>query len=141
MMHSIQSLNYVAVLAVTVAGFLLGWLWYSPVLFVKPWMAEMKFTEEHMKEAMKQGMAKHFIKGFLFTLLGTLGLAVLINAHGSVGWLPGAELGGFVGLVVVGARMLNSSVWENRSFRLLTINVGHEVALFTLQGAILGVWR
>ncbi len=141
MTHAILSLNYVAVLAVTVAGFLLGWLWYSPVLFVKAWMAEMKFTEEHMQEAAKAGMAKYFAKALLFTLLGTFGLAVLIKANGSLGWLKGAEMGGFVGLVVVGPRMLNSSVWENRSLRLLAINIGHEVALFTLQGAILGVWR
>src|SRR6266480_4920531 len=30
--------NYVAVLVATVAVFVLGWLWYSPLLFFKPWM-------------------------------------------------------------------------------------------------------
>jgi hypothetical protein len=30
---------------------------------------------------------------------------------------------------------------ENRSDRLLTITLGHEIVLFTLQGAIFGVWR
>src|SRR5881397_2052774 len=30
--------NYVAVLVATVAVFILGWLWYSPLLFFKPWM-------------------------------------------------------------------------------------------------------
>jgi hypothetical protein len=29
----------------------------------------------------------------------------------------------------------------NRSARLPTITVGHEIALLTLQGVILGVWR
>ncbi len=140
-MEAIKSLNYVAVLAVAIAGFMLGWLWYSPMLFAKAWMAEMKLTEESMKEAAQKGMAQFFIKGFLYTLLGTFGLAVLIQAHGSVGWIRGAELGAFIGLVVVGSRLLNASVWENRSLRLLGINLGHEVGLFMLQGAILGVWR
>lgn len=141
MMQAILSLNYVAVLVVTVIGFLLGWLWYSPALFAKPWMAEMKFTEESMKAAMAQGMAKKFAKGFLFTLLSTFALAVLIKAHGSDGWLKGAEFGAFVGLLIVGARMFNGGVWENRSLRLQAINLGHEVVLFAVQGAILGVWR
>src|SRR5258708_20658149 len=30
--------NYVVVLVSAVAVFVLGWLWYSPLLFYKPWM-------------------------------------------------------------------------------------------------------
>src|SRR6059036_3524248 len=30
--------NYLAVLVSAVAVFVLGWLWYSPLLFFKPWM-------------------------------------------------------------------------------------------------------
>jgi hypothetical protein len=37
--------------------------------------------------------------------------------------------------------MLNGAVWEGRSSRLMAICVGHEVALYTLQGAVFGVWR
>jgi hypothetical protein len=43
--------------------------------------------------------------------------------------------------VIHGARLLNSGVWEDRSARLLAINLGHESVLFTLPGAILGIWR
>jgi hypothetical protein len=43
--------------------------------------------------------------------------------------------------VIHGARLLNSGVWEDRSASLLAINLGHEIVLFTLQDAILGVWR
>src|SRR2546427_1625818 len=31
-------MNYWAVLVAAVAVFVLGWLWYSPLLFFKPWM-------------------------------------------------------------------------------------------------------
>jgi hypothetical protein len=30
--------NYWTVLVAAVAVFVLGWLWYSPLLFLKPWM-------------------------------------------------------------------------------------------------------
>src|SRR5260370_7457451 len=30
--------NYVAVLVATVTIFVLGWLWYSPLMFLKPWL-------------------------------------------------------------------------------------------------------
>ncbi len=139
-MQSIMSLNYAAVLVVAVVGFLVGWLWYG-VLLGKAWMAEMKITEEKMKESQAKGMAGYFIKGFLCTLLGAFGLAVLLTGFRAHGWLKGAELGAFVGVAVVGARMLNAGVWEERSLRLQAINLGHELVMFTLQGAILGVWR
>lgn len=141
MMHALMTLNYVAVLVVAAIGFLLGWLWYSPALFAKPWMAEMKLTEEKMKECMKGGMAKYCVQGFVYTLVSTFGLAVLIQAHGSENWLKGAEFGAFVGLVVIGGQMLNCGVWEQRSGKLQAINLGHIVVLFAVQGAILGVWR
>ncbi|HWA11167.1 MAG TPA: DUF1761 domain-containing protein [Opitutaceae bacterium] len=141
MREVIPHLNYVHVLVVTVAGFLLGWLWYSPVLFVKPWLKEMKYTEEQMKAAAKDGMAKFMAAAFLYTLLSTFGLAALLAAHGAPNWKHGAAMGAFIGLLGPGMRFLNSGVWERRSCRLLAINVGHEVALYTLQGAIIGAWH
>jgi uncharacterized membrane protein YjfL (UPF0719 family) len=30
--------NYIAVLVAAIVVFVLGWLWYSPLLFYKPWM-------------------------------------------------------------------------------------------------------
>jgi len=48
-MDSIQ-VNYVAVLVCAVVTFLLGGLWYSPVLFAKRWVALVGLTEEQMKK-------------------------------------------------------------------------------------------
>ena len=141
MRNIIPHLNYLHVLVVTVAGFLLGWIWYSPVLFVKPWIAEMKITPEQMKEAKAKGMAGFFVKGFLFTFLSTFGLAALIAAHGSPNWKHGAAFGLFIGLFGPVMRMLNNGVWENRSLKLQAIVTGHEIVLYTLQGAILGAWH
>lgn len=140
MLNALTHLNYVAVLVTALAGFSVGWLWFSPVLFAKAWMTEMKLTPERVKEG-RYNMWKIFGTSFVVTLLSTLGLAVLIAATGSAGALKGAELGGWVGVLVVGTRMINGGLWELRSLRLNAICVGHEVAMFTLQGAILGVWR
>lgn len=140
MREAITHLNYVAVLVVAVAGFLLGWLWFGQ-LFGKAWMVEMKITEEKMKECQQKGMAGYFIKGFLFTLLGTFGLAVLIAVRGVPTWERGLMFGAFVGLFGPVARMLNGSVWEDRSLKLQAIIAGHEVVLYALQGAILGAWH
>lgn len=141
MIHTILTLNYVMVVTIAVAGFMLGWLWYSPVLFARPWMREMKLTPEKMREIPPRGIAIYFGSAFLYMLLSTFGLAVVIKTLGVSTWLSGAGCGLFVGVFVLGVRLLNSALWEQRTFLLQLITVGHEVALFTLQGALLAVWN
>ncbi len=137
----ILHLNYVHVLVVTLAGFMLGAVWYS-LLFGKAWRVEMKITDEMMKnEQAKGGMAGYLVKGFVYTLLSTFGLAALIAAHGAPNWKHGAAFGLFVGLVGPVMRMLNGAVYEKRSLKLQLINAGHEAVLYALQGAILGAWH
>ncbi|KLN59655.1 hypothetical protein WH96_16550 [Kiloniella spongiae] len=36
-MHEFDSINWIAVLVGTVVSFLVGWAWYSPLLFGKKW--------------------------------------------------------------------------------------------------------
>lgn len=143
MRYAITHLNYIAVLVATVAGFLLGWLWYS-VLFGKIWMAEMKITPEKMEECRKKGMAFYFAQGLFFTLLSTFGLAAILVTHGAFGtpnWKHGAALGAFVGLFIAAMRQANTGTWEDKSLKLRLINGAHEVVMFAVQGAILGAWR
>lgn len=142
MRDAIVHLNYVHVLVVTIAGFLLACLWSHGPLFGRQWMAEMKFTPESMEAAMrKQGMGTFFLKGFGLTLLGTAGLAVLIAIYGARDWQHGAAFGAFVGLLGPGVRLLHGALWENQSAKLQAINLGQEIAMYALQGAILGAWH
>jgi hypothetical protein len=138
MLASLHHLHCVPILVVAIIGFALGALWYS-VLFGKAWMAEMKLTPP--ADGAKPGMAGPAVKGFLWTLVSTFALWVLIDSHGSLGYRKGAIFGAVVGLLIVGARYANSGAWERKSCKLLAINIGHEVALFVVQGAIFGHWR
>ena len=140
MTNAFLHLNWLAVAVTALIGFLLGWLWYSPVLFAKPWMTEMKITPERMKEMAQQGMARYLIQGFVYTFVSTLALALIVKTHVPSIWLKGGLLGAFIGALLVGVRMLNTGLWEQRSVKLCAINVGHEVVLFALQGAILAAW-
>jgi hypothetical protein len=42
-------INYWAVIVAAGSTFALGSLWYSPLMFEKPWMKELGFTKEGMK--------------------------------------------------------------------------------------------
>ena len=45
------SFNIVAVLVSALLAFVIGGLWYSPILFAKAWMREAGLTEEQTRKA------------------------------------------------------------------------------------------
>jgi hypothetical protein len=139
MLNAIESLHPLALLVVSIIGFVFGGLWYSPVLFAKPWMAEVKITPESAKAA---GWGpQRMVLAFALTLVSTSALAVLVAAHHTSSPLKGAELGFFVGACLVAPRQATNMLFEMRTIRHFIIVSGHEVAQFTLVGAILALWR
>ena len=140
MIPAITSLNPVAILVVSVLCFLIGGLWYSPLLFVKAWMKEMKITPESMK-AQDKSMAKTMGTAFLLTVISTTTLASLLAMRHTMSALSGAELGFFVGAGLVAAREGTNAVFESRTFKHFAIVAGHDITLLVIQGAILAVWR
>jgi hypothetical protein len=140
MSHALESLNPLAILVVTAVGFFLGGLWYSPLLFVKPWMAEAKMTPETWKN--KPGRGPLVLGAtVLITLVSTTTLAMVLAETFTHGVFRGAEYGFVLGVGLVAARHATNALFEMKTLRHFVIVSGYDVALFTLQGAILGVWR
>src|SRR5271169_6754090 len=102
-MHALTSLNPVAILVVSVISFLLGGLWYSPLLFAMAWIKEMKMTPEMMK-ANSKGPLRTFGPALLLTLVSTATLATLLALCHVFSPLRGAELGLFAAVGLVAAR-------------------------------------
>ena len=75
-----MEVNYVLVAVATVVQFVLGALWYSPVLFGKIWMEIMECTNippEELKKMQKE-MAPFYVLQLVLTLLTTLAFANLV---------------------------------------------------------------
>lgn len=84
-MDFLQNLDIIQILVGTVISFLIGWLWYSPILFLKPWQAYHNMTAENMKA----GMAKGILGGFVLTLLTGVAMDVALRgimAYGTGEW-------------------------------------------------------
>jgi hypothetical protein len=139
MFNSLKSLDPIPVLVVSIVAFLIGGLWFSPLLFVKAWMAEVNMTPERAKAA--GGGKGRMALAFLLTVISTVGLAMLVAVRHASSPINGAEIGLFVGAVLVGSRAATSDLFELRSMKYFLIVAGHDVVQFTVAGAILGVWR
>ena len=137
MLHIVHHLNYVAVIVVTIIGFAFGGLWYSKLLFVNAWRAEVKLTEEQCKA----GCAKKMIIALLCTFVLVTALDGLMTLVGIGSLLSGAKFGLYVGLGIAAAMQIPGAVYEGRTCKYRAIAVGHNVLLCVMVAAILGVYR
>lgn len=132
-----MTFNYLAILVATVSTFLLGGLWYSPVLFGRAWMREIGVNPEALAGKGNFGLIMGV--SFVLELIMAFNLAAFIGAKASLtfGLFAGAAAGfGWVALSF-GVTYL----FERKSLCLFLINAGYHGVAFTLMGGILGAWH
>jgi hypothetical protein len=126
--------NYLAVALAALSAFVLGGLWYSPLLFARPWMRLNGFNEEEMKK--NANMAMIFGGAFLCNLICAFVFALFTQgATPDIG--DGASYGFATGLGIVGFSFGLNYLFERRSFQLWLINAGYFTLQFTIFGVIL----
>ena len=133
----LSTLNWFAILTATIASFIIGGLWYSPILFGKYWMLENHFTEEQLR---RRSMAKIFGLAFLYSFVIALNLAIFLNDEGTnATW--GGTAGFLAGFGWVAMSIFIIGLFESRSTRYMLINAGYIVVSFVVIGFIIGAWR
>ena len=131
-----ESINYFAVLVAAAATFLVGGLWYSPMLFQRAWMKANNLTEADLAGG---GTGRIFGLAFLFAVVMSLNLAMFLNAPGTtVTW--GATAGALTA-VWVALGIGTVALFERRPAAYTAINGGYWFVSLVLMGAILGAWR
>ena len=130
--------NYLAVVLAALSAFLLGGLWYSPILFAKKWMAYSGIECGEDGQPKGGNMAVIFGGAFVLNLIAAYVLAMFL------GPLPlryGALYGLAVGLFWVSTSLGLNYLFERRPLGLWLINSGYFVLQFTIMGAIIGAFN
>ena len=130
------AVNYLAVLAAAVSAFVLGGLWYSPLLFAKKWMAYTGHAECGEGEQPKGNTGLIFGGAFLLSLIAAYVFAMFLPP--GIGWRNGAVLGFAAGLAWVATSFGISYLFEQRPLGLWLINGGYHTLQFTLYGLVIG---
>lgn len=131
-----MELNYIAIIVASLSTFLIGGLWYSPVVFGKAWMKENGFTEEGMKNA---SMVKIFGLAFVLAVISAVNLAMFLGPESDPAM--GALWGFAAGFGWVATFVGTHYLFERKSFRLFLINAGYSVVALTVMGVILAAWK
>ena len=131
-------INFLAVGIAAVLAFALGALCYSPMLFAKPWMAGVGYTEERFKE-MQAGMGPTYAISFLCWLVMATVLASSAPRFGD-GVGPTLHIGLMLWLGFGTTVGLTNNRFSDTPIVVWVIDAGYQVVSVAIMAVVLGLW-
>jgi Protein of unknown function (DUF1761) len=132
--------NYIAVLVAALAVFVLGWLWYSPLLFYKPWMRARGMDPAAAMAGAKMPGGKLVIELVRCIVLAYI-IAHLVAALGVNNWLGAVHLGLFLWIGFPVILLVGSILWENTPVKVAAIHAGDWLVKLLVIPIIVSVWH
>ena len=136
-----MKIKYPAVLVATLVHFILGGLWYSPLLFANKFMQLINWTPEQLRQLESESHAKELVIAFVMSFLLVYILAHFVQYTKATNAFGGIQTAFWLWLGFVVTTQLPTVLFEQRSFGLFAINVAYQFVGCSLAGAILAVWR
>jgi hypothetical protein len=141
-MH-LHNINLLAVLVAAISTMVVGFLWYSPALFAKPWMREMGYDPDDKAKVqeMQKSAGPAYFGSFIASLVSAFVLALFFH------WLRvqdlefGLLVGSHVWLGFVATVQLTGALFTKQSMKLFSINTGYQLVCYLVMSAILTVWK
>lgn len=137
---TLPEINWLAVLCAGLAAWVLGALWYSPVLFGKAWQKELGITDFKPTPGM---IAKTFGGSFVLMTVMAFGLAVTLPSiiGPEINGMSGLKGGLLHGILFVATSIGINYLYQMRSMKLFLIDACYQILFLGLAGLIVGAWR
>ncbi|MBI5607603.1 MAG: DUF1761 domain-containing protein [Deltaproteobacteria bacterium] len=140
----LASLNWLAILAATLAAFVAGGLWFGPKTFFPVWWRAMGRSADE-QPGKGQNMGVVFGSTFVAALVQAITVAIVCNwlAQSRPGFAAadGAQVGLLLGVGLAAASSLSHRLFGGFSFQVWALEVGSDALNLTIMGTILGAWR
>jgi len=128
-----SNVQWLPALVMTLFSFILGFIWHRPELFGKTWERENQAD----KEKLKKRAPMIFLGTAIFHFITVAVLSAMVAKGGaSVGIITGVAISIFFVLPA----MAGTYLFAGRSMKLLAIDAGMYLVLFTLSGWVLSIW-
>lgn len=126
-------MNIWAVLVAAVSSFLLGGLWYSPMLFGRIW------NRENGGQKPSGHPAKVFGVSLVFSVIAAVAFALWLGPAPALD--TAVKSGALAGFGLVATSFGINYQFAQRTFKLWLIDGGYHTLQFVLFGVILGLWH
>src|SRR5260370_1159187 len=141
-MH-MHSLNWLAILVAAISTMVVGFLWYSPVLFAKPWMKEMGYdpNDKAKTEEMKKTAGPAYGGSFVASLISAFTLALILHGLRAEDLHFGLMASFHILLGFVATVQFTRALFTKQSMKLFGINTGYQLLFYLVMGVILTLWQ
>jgi hypothetical protein len=129
-------INIIAVLIIAAIYFILGALWYSPILFGNIWMKNIGKKPEELKMSITT-----VIGSVILSILMPLFLAILLEFIGNYDILEGLLISFIIWIGFVITFELYSVLYTGRNFKVYLIDIFYHLSGLLIAGIILGLWK
>jgi len=136
----VQLHNWLAIIVAAVVAFLIGGLWYSPLLFARQWMAAHAHSSEDVAR-MKADAPRAYGISFVAFLVMAFILQMVLNHVDAHTWQSGALWAAHLWLGFAVTIGLMANVYSGKRFSVFLIDAGYQLVYFLVMGAILGAWH
>jgi hypothetical protein len=136
-----MKINYAAVVVSALVYWMLGGLWYSPLLFGNKFIEIMRWSPEQVALIEAEGASGQVALAFIGSLITAYVLAHIVRYTSGENALDGAKTGLWLWLGFIAMSNLNTVFFEYRPLSLYLINVSYHLVAFLSMGALLAVWR
>ena len=131
--------NYIAVLVAAIAVFVLGWLWYSPLLFYKPWMRARGLDPAAAMAGAKMPGGKLVVELLRCIVLAYV-IARFVALLGISSWMGAVHFGFLLWIGFPVILLIGSMLWENTPPKVAAIHAGDWLVKLLVIPIIVSVW-
>lgn len=128
--------NYLAVIVAALVPMALGALWYSPILFARPWLTAVGRSQEELS-----GASLGYALSAVAALVTSYMLARVVGWAEADSLVDGALAGLLVWVGFVATVLAVTTYFGGRPRVLWFINAGYQAVSLLLMGGIHGAWN
>lgn len=132
----LANINIWAVLVAALSAFVLGGVWYSPLLFVNVWCREAGLVKDKVQKGHKPMV---FVIAILLSIIAAFVFAKFLGQTPSFKYA--VTWGFLIGAGWVATSFGINYLFAQRSFKLFLIDGIYHILQFTLYGVIFGLWH
>jgi hypothetical protein len=136
-------LNWLAIVVAAIATMVVGFIWYSPLLFAKAWAREMGYdvNDKAKMEEMKKSAGPAYAGSFVASIVSAFTLGLILHALHAEDMHFGLMAGFHIWLGFVATVQFTGALFAKQSMKLFAINTGYQLVCYLVMSAILTAWR
>jgi hypothetical protein len=138
-----MGVNVWAVLLSALATMVVGFVWYSPLLFARRWTILMGYDPDDKTKLaeMQKSAGPSYMLSLVASVLSAAVLGKIIAIATIHTPLYGIKMGLAVWLGFVTTVQLTNALFMRQPAKLYAINTGYQLVCYVVMGAIMAAWR